>query len=313
MSKACLAAATKYLKLGWSPLALCPWNHEGTNGAHQKECRTPGKAPLWPWKRYQDAPPKEAEIKIWWNRVPQSNVGIVMGPVSGLLGLDIDGDEGNKLLEAWSAGAAINTLEFTTPGGGRRLLFVHPGLEAPQIKSFKTADKEAIRVMGRGSQTAAPPSIHASGGAYQWVAGHSPDDMKPADCPQWLLDQIDKMNAPAPMPIPPAFSTPSSSADTLSRVKAYLAQCDPAIAGQGGHNQTFKVACKIVKGFGIDIETAFTLLLTDYNPRCQPAGDELTRLARWRDWSARVLSHGPLSFTISPRRSPKQAVGETQR
>src|SRR5580692_10677843 len=48
--KPCLAAAIDYLKLGWSAIPLCPHDHAGVPGAHEHECKTPGKRPLWPWK-----------------------------------------------------------------------------------------------------------------------------------------------------------------------------------------------------------------------------------------------------------------------
>jgi hypothetical protein len=50
----------------------------------------------------------------------------------------------------------------------------------------------------------------------------------------------------------------------------YLKKCDPAISGQAGHNQTFKIACKLVHGFKLSTDQALYLLETDYNPRCLP-------------------------------------------
>jgi hypothetical protein len=58
-----------------------------------------------------------------------------------------------------------------------------------------------------------------------------------------------------------------------------LRKCDPAISGQGGHAQTFKIACKLVKGFALPGEDAYQLLLREFNPRCQPP------------WSERELRH----------------------
>ena len=294
----CLEAALSYIARGWSAIPLCPWDHDGIPGGHQKECKSPGKAPLWPWKTYQERTPKEAEVKLWWNRVPFANVGIALGPVTGLLGLDIDGDQGEALLQEWSHGEPINTLEFQTPGGGRRLLFKYPFLDDIHIKSHKQGAKEAIRVLVRGSQTVAPPSRHACGDFYAWTAGHGPDDIQAAECPQWLLDQLakqDDQKGVEPQTVVPAFLPPPASPDLFTRAKAYLAQCEPAIAGQGGHNQTFKVACKLVKGFGLDAETAYTLMLTDYNPRCTPPWSE--KELRHKTQSA-IASEGEIGFLL---------------
>ena len=65
------------------------------------------------------------------------------------------------------------------------------------------------------------------------------------------------------------------------RARAYLASCDVAIAGQGGHATTFRVATKMVRGFDLDVGTAFELMACFWNPACQPpwsAGDLLRKL-----------------------------------
>jgi hypothetical protein len=58
----CLEAALDYLHRGWSPIPLCPHDHQsaGLPQAHQTECQSPGKAPLFPWKPFQENPPKES-------------------------------------------------------------------------------------------------------------------------------------------------------------------------------------------------------------------------------------------------------------
>jgi hypothetical protein len=71
----------------------------------------------------------------------------------------------------------------------------------------------------------------------------------------------------------PAFLGPISSPKALSRAVAYLHGCDPAVSGQGGHNQTFKVACHVLS-FGLTEDEAYHLLATVYNPRCQPPWSE---------------------------------------
>jgi hypothetical protein len=58
------------------------------------------------------------------------------------------------------------------------------------------------------------------------------------------------------------------------RAIAYLAQCPPAISGQGGHDQTFAVARAVVWGFDLGPEVGFCLLWDHYNPRCAPPWSE---------------------------------------
>ena len=60
----------------------------------------------------------------------------------------------------------------------------------------------------------------------------------------------------------------------FKRAKAYLATMEPAISGQGGHNATYRAACKLVGQFLLSESEALALLLSDYNPRCQPPWSE---------------------------------------
>ena len=62
--------------------------------------------------------------------------------------------------------------------------------------------------------------------------------------------------------------------DNLDRARAYLETCDPAISGQGGHGTTYRVACEVGPGFGLDPDDCLKLLLEHYNPRCQPPWSE---------------------------------------
>jgi hypothetical protein len=61
------------------------------------------------------------------------------------------------------------------------------------------------------------------------------------------------------------------------RATKYLAACDPAISGAGGHNTTFRVACTLLHGFCLSPCAAFRLLKI-YNEKCQPP---------WRDGELR--------------------------
>jgi hypothetical protein len=56
---------------------------------------------------------------------------------------------------------------------------------------------------------------------------------------------------------------------SIDRARQYLSKIPPAISGQGGHNQTFAVACALVNGFDLSHADAF-VLLSEYNQRCQP-------------------------------------------
>jgi hypothetical protein len=57
------------------------------------------------------------------------------------------------------------------------------------------------------------------------------------------------------------------------RIPKWLDAIPGAVAGQGGHNQTFRVACSLYNGWGLsEVQTLRWLKL--YNAKCQPKWSE---------------------------------------
>lgn len=166
--KRCFEAALEYLALGWAVIPLCPPDHIGVGKAHLGKCTSPGKAPLIAgWASFEELP-TVADVNHWWRQWPNANVGIVMGRISGLVGLDIDGETGERLLARMSLGLLPPSCEFHTPGG-RRLLYAVPSGKALGIGKVREGKKMELRLLGEGSQTVAPPSRHLSGAYYEWT------------------------------------------------------------------------------------------------------------------------------------------------
>jgi putative DNA primase/helicase len=163
-----LGAALTYAGAGWPVFPCVPG----------------GKTPLTQ-HGCLDATTNEAQIRRWWDRWPGANVAIATGAESGLVVLDPDRDKGG--LESLAdlqlergplpAGPVVRT-----GGGGEHLYFRHPG--------GKIANKVELRpgldVRGDGGYVVAPPSRHASGNEYKWVAL----DAEPPEAPLWLLDLL---------------------------------------------------------------------------------------------------------------------------
>jgi len=72
----------------------------------------------------------------------------------------------------------------------------------------------------------------------------------------------------------------------LERAKRYLTSVPPAIAGQHGDVHTFRVCCRLVRGFALDNDQALHVL-SEWNTRCEPPWspaellDKLHRAARY--------------------------------
>jgi hypothetical protein len=211
------------------------------------------------------------------------NIGVVMGQPSGLVGLDIDGADGIEdlatrfalpQLEEYNIRDITRTLSFRTPSGGLRFLYQYD----PRItsRSLRVHHKETIRIMSDGTQTVAPPSSIA-GRPYTWLSGE-----RLAPCPVDAILKLAQSDKP-PTTIQPTPDYVISKSDAFHRARAYVLKCDPAISGQGGHNQLFKVAVRLVKGFRLSKDEALAILRCDYNPICQPPWTEAELIHKIED------------------------------
>jgi hypothetical protein len=81
------------------------------------------------------------------------------------------------------------------------------------------------------------------------------------------------------------------SMDVVERARRYIAKCDPAISGQGGHDAAYHVAACLVHGFALG-EADGLALLTEWNRVCVPP------------WSERELRHKIESAGKASHREP---------
>ena len=169
----CERAALDYLRRGWSVIPM----------------RKRDKRPAIPWQDFQTACAGEREVRDWFRRWPDDNVGIVTGAVSGLVVLDVDprhgGHESLRALER-EHGPLPRTLEVVTGGGGRHVYFAHPGATVHN----RVAIAPGIDLRGDGGCVVAPPSVHPSGNRYQWLPGCGPGRATLAALPRWLLQLL---------------------------------------------------------------------------------------------------------------------------
>jgi hypothetical protein len=173
IGRECFAAALRYLDLGWCPVPLCHPLHHGNGRTHVSRCGSPGKAPLVNWLEYQERRPTQKEVAEWWTFWPWSGVGVLLGPVSNLIGVDLDGPAAEAKLAEVCGGVLPDTLEFATPRPGRRLLYrIADGLELPS-RTYALEGGE-LKLLGKGSMTVMPPSRHSNGGVYVWRPDHEP-------------------------------------------------------------------------------------------------------------------------------------------
>ncbi len=242
MSNDILPAALDYLARGWSVIPV----------------RAREKRPLLAWQLYQQHHASEDDLRVWFARWPQANVGIVTGAVSGLVVVDIDrqhgGEESIALLER-EHGAMPRTVEAISGGGGRHMYYAHP---AGHVHN-KVGLAPGVDLRGDGGMIVAPPSLHPSGGRYVWRNGQAPNELPLAPLPAWLLARITPRGTRVGHPLVYWRQLLADGVAEGSR--------NASIAGLAGH----------LLWHGIDADVATELLLSWNRERCRPplADDEV--------------------------------------
>jgi putative DNA primase/helicase len=132
-------------------------------------------------------PATEEELRSWaW-----PGVGIVTGPVSGVLILDVDGPEGEAELRKHGHPA---TPMVRTPAGGLHLYFKHP--EHHVRTGIRVAP--GLDVKASGGYVVAPPSTGPNGQPYEWIL--SPEETELAEPPEWLMGLLERDRSKGPAP-----------------------------------------------------------------------------------------------------------------
>lgn len=167
------------------------------NRQPEKVCGSPGKHPtIEGWEDHNASRDPDVLVHLFdgkFNRQRTSvddglNIGIVTGPDTGVVVLDIDGPEGAANLAKLESehGPLPNTVTVVTGSGGRHYYFRAPA----GITILNSASKIGAKIDFRGEHgfVVAPPSKHIKGGSYRWEAGRSVNELQPADMPKWLID-----------------------------------------------------------------------------------------------------------------------------
>lgn len=183
MTNPLLRAALRYAKRGW---AVFPLN---------------GKKP---YERggFHLASTDRKQIKQWWKRWPNANIGIACDSQRGPIVIDIDGPSGYVLRESLN----LPPTREARSRKGRSHLYYEPlldGVSIPRlIRPFKDkkGNKIELDVLGDGGYVIAPPSIHPdTGRPYKWTNGIRPVRM-PNEILQLLQQSKKSKKNAAPLP-----------------------------------------------------------------------------------------------------------------
>jgi hypothetical protein len=244
-------------------------------------CKSPGKHPIHELVPHgvKDATGDDRVVLSWWRRYPDANVGLACGacglhlePLHWFV-LDVDPRNGGDATLAQLVrehGELPTTVTADTGGGGIHYLF-----RLAEGYRLRGRIGDGLDVKSAGGYIVAEPSNHASGGRYTWRDSLSPIDVPIATPPVWLvrllLDDLDR-------PTEAIDASHAAPMNVVDRARRYVARCEPAVSGSGGHVATFRVAQVLVRGFALGEAQALEVL-REYNLRCCPP------------WSERELAH----------------------
>jgi putative DNA primase/helicase len=152
-------------------------------------CGTPGCTDQGKHPRtangFHDSSSSPDQIRQWWNRWSNANIGIPTGVQNHICVLDVDprhnGDKSLKNLEL-KYGKLPSTFTVRTGGGGFHFYFSR--WTGPKIKSVSNAlgdEYPGLDVKGEGGYTVGPGSLHLSGNRYEIINGGAL-----VDVPEWL-------------------------------------------------------------------------------------------------------------------------------
>lgn len=120
-----------------------------------------------------------ADVAAWLQT--WSNVGLLLGPASGIVDVEYDEPEGLDQLAAYGI-TDLATPTWRSARGEHRLFRWEPWMPPAAVIKL---DAIEIRIGGRAAQSVLPPSIHPDGTTYRWTT--SPADVPIAPFPAQLL------------------------------------------------------------------------------------------------------------------------------
>jgi hypothetical protein len=148
------------------------------------------KKPHIKWEPYQHQRATDAEIRNWWQKWPDANVGVVTGQVSGIDVIDVDSEAGKAALDEFMPDTIVAPA-CRTPSGGWHFYFAHrPGL----VNRARVLTDCDVRTCG--GYVVAPPSQNGNGRTYTWIPRLKINEVAPPAMPDFLHDILSQGGPP---------------------------------------------------------------------------------------------------------------------
>ena len=245
MIKTILDYALEYEKMGFFVLPLEPGK----------------KKPYTAWKDRRDRRPDADEIKAWWTKFPDAQIGAATGEYSGVDVVDFDNSNVSMPHFESVVCDIPDTFSVTTgrEEGGQHIYFKHNGHGLKNIVKPKDKYGQPIDVDIRTNAgiIVLPPSQHKSGKLYQW------GKLNPLDMDDWQ-DELQDM----PKEMAAFFQAASGQNGSDETVKLDLSQILSGIGHGERDTLLFKYCCRL-RGKNLEYAEAQAMVINLANS-CQP-------------------------------------------
>lgn len=186
-------APASVMEAGTSPLEIA--RSYRTRGWAVIPQRPGTKMPYIRWKPFQTELPTEDDLARWWATWPEAGIALIAGPLSGVLVVDVDGQEAHEMLirRLGCEPCAPKVLSGSREPFRYHLFFQHPNLST---KSKATPWHPKLEFRGNASLNVLPPSRHRSGHVYAWDDGRSLNDLPLPELPPAIYDALNESSRP---------------------------------------------------------------------------------------------------------------------
>jgi hypothetical protein len=215
------------------------------------------KVPLKGSRGFKDATTHQEQIRAWWTKHPEANIGIRTGAVSDLVVIDVDakpGKHGAATLDALEEefGALPQTATVLSSGHGRHYYFTYARVAVSGVDALGLN----IDMQSDGRYIVAPPSVHPDGTVYEWA-----DEATLATLPEWVVRFAPLVKPATRFPrsyVPRRSTTPWDLVTPMDNFRGE--QADKACAHALGLPHPGKFSC-ILPGHGPDASPSASLFL----------------------------------------------------
>jgi transcriptional regulator with XRE-family HTH domain len=259
---AMLDVALAYLRRGWSVVPQ-------VSGA---------KNPLVKWKTFQIRHPTDSELQTWFRRWPRAGLVVILGQISDLFAIDVDGEDAHAVLIQRLRTEPVAPKTMSGSGNPFRyhLFFRHP---AVPTKAKITPWHPKLEFRGNRGIVVIAPSLHSSGNRYAWALGRSLEDLPIPEVPPEvlaaLLENVSRRNQAPVVPAAPVLAT--AAMDPSNATREFMS--GKYANGPNWNSRLFAAACDL-NARGMTIERAQPLLLAAARPWDDSESDTAVRTIR---------------------------------